>query len=134
MSVANEPGTQPRRAAPRGKTTARSHRIRRTWKTVKLLVFVAAVFTSAVASGRMLANRILRPIQMFYAESGEVRKLREELDNYRRENEFLTRRIKYLRTTEGAAQAARKLGWVKPGEITLVLPPEPENSAPNKTP
>jgi len=64
---------------------------------------------------------IARHFRLLSAESLEVRKARQELASLKKENAELERRIAYLKTPRGRAQAARKLGYVKPGEIIIVL-------------
>ena len=51
-----------------------------------------------------------------------MRKIESELKKLEKENADLMRRLEHLNTPQGIAQAARQLGWVKPGEITLVIP------------
>ena len=67
-------------------------------------------------------NGAWRPVKLYSRESHETKILAEKVADLKKENADLQRRISYLKTEEGSAQAARKIGWVKPGEITLVLP------------
>lgn len=93
-------------------------------KTVWPLLKYGTIIAIMVMAGSMVANKIARPFKLYNQESHETQRLANELQSLKKENISLARRIKYLQTQEGAAQAARRLGWVKPGEITLVLPPE----------
>ncbi len=72
--------------------------------------------------------KIVRPFNLLSRESRETQRCANQLEALKKENSDLERQIKYLQTSRGAAQAARKLGYVKPGEITLVLPPEGRES------
>ena len=93
---------------------------------VTLLVIVAALANAAV-------YRVGRPLRLLSREYRETRKLESQVTALRRENASLERRIKHLQTPQGAAVAARKLGYVKPGEVTLVLPDKPAEHT-TKTP
>lgn len=86
------------------------------WPLVKFALVAVAVV--------LALGKVVRPFRLYDNESRATRQLANDLDNLRKENAMLERRIKYLQTSQGAAQAARKLGWVRPGEITLVLPSE----------
>ncbi|MCL5103263.1 MAG: septum formation initiator family protein [Armatimonadetes bacterium] len=109
----------PRRTAPR--VPPRRKRPRRSaWRTIWPLVkFVVAATVVA-----LLLGKVVRPFRLYDTETRATRQLEHDLQTLRMENALLERRIKYLQTPKGAAQAARKLGWVRPGEVTLVLPPE----------
>jgi cell division protein FtsB len=95
------------------------------WPLVKYAVIAAA----AVLLAQAVAGRVARPIGLLNTEYREKQRVAAELESLKKENELLQRRIKYLQTPRGAAQAARRLGYVKPGEITLVLPPEPPKAS-----
>ena len=69
-----------------------------------------------------VVGRAWRPVKLYSREYNETQALARQVADMKKENADLQRRISYLKTGEGSAQAARKLGWVKPGEITLVLP------------
>lgn len=103
----------PRRRRPR----------RSIWrKTVWPLVKYGSIAAVMVMLGCMVAGKIIRPFKLYNLEARETQRLADELQTLKKENISLERRIKYLQTQKGSAQAARRLGWVKPGEITLVLP------------
>lgn len=86
---------------------------------------LAVVLTVGFLLGSMALGKIARPFKLYSREDREAQRVASELDAIRKENAELQRRINYLNTPQGIAQAARKLGWVKPGEITLVLPDHP---------
>lgn len=85
-------------------------------------VFPLLMFCVIVAAGLVIVGRISQPFLLYSREKRATDELRAQLESCRKENAELERRIKYIQTPEGAAQAARELGWVKPGEITLVMP------------
>lgn len=86
------------------------------------LLKMAAIVAAVVLLGSVVLAKIARPFQLWSREDREVQRIASELDTLKKQNADLQRRIKYLGTPQGIAQAARRLGWVKPGEITLVLP------------
>ena len=88
------------------------------WPLIKLL----SVAVVAIVLGVMVGNKILRPFELCSRESRETRQLAAQMEALKNQNTILERQIRFLKTPRGSAEAARKLGWVKPGEITLVLP------------
>lgn len=80
-----------------------------------LAVITYLVISSAVAT-------IAHPIKLLNSEYRETQRLSGQLAALKAQNAELERRIKHLQSPQGAEQAARKLGYVKPGEITLVIP------------
>lgn len=120
MSINAAARTKPERIAPRRRRPRRSVWRRVVWpliKTTAIVVFVVFIM-----------GKIARPFRLYDREYSETKRIALELESLRKENASLERQIKNLKTPEGAAQAARKLGWVKPGEITLVIPQDAENS------
>ena len=119
MDVQSPPGSRSFVGAPvRGRRRRRSIWRRTIWPLLKLAVFVVIVAALANAA----VYRVGRPLRLLSREYRETRKLESQVAALRRENVSLERRIKHLQTPQGAAVAARKLGYVKPGEVTLVLP------------
>lgn len=86
---------------------------------------LAVVLTVGFLLVSTALGKIARPFKLYSREDREAQRVASELDAIRKENAELQRRINYLNTPQGIAEAARKLGWVKPGEITLVLPDQP---------
>ena len=101
------------------------------WPVMRVLILVGI----AGVVGMALAGKIVRPFQLCSAEGREERRIAREIETLSKENAALERQIDYLKTPRGVAEAARKLGYVKPGEIMLVIPEEvPGGQAPNKRP
>lgn len=90
------------------------------WPIMKTVVIAFAVVTMA----GLFWDRLAQPVKSYRHQSTINSRLEKQNQELHLQNQELARQEKYLRTPEGAAQAARKLGWVKPGEITLVLPDE----------
>jgi cell division protein FtsB len=112
MQYSARPGLE--RVPPRRRRPKRSVWRKIVWPLIKISVIAAlAVF---------IIGKVARPFRLYGREYRETKQIAFQLESLREENAALERRIKYLKTAEGSAQAARKLGWVKPGEITLVLP------------
>lgn len=110
----------------------RRRRKRSVWrKTIWPLVKYGVIVVVMVMAGSMVAGKIARPFKLYSVEARETQRLADELQSLKKENMALARRIKHLDTHEGSVQAARRLGWVKPGEITLVLPPNNKTSPEN---
>jgi hypothetical protein len=63
----------------------------------------------------VLADRLRR-------ENDEVER---DVHRYRLQNQRVQKEIKALETPEGVTDAARKLGWVLPGESRLHIPDKP---------
>lgn len=87
---------------------------------------LAALFVIAAAglAGTLVTGKIARPFQLRGAEGREKQRIASRLEALKKENAALERRISHLKTPQGIADAARKLGYVRPGEITLVIPEE----------
>lgn len=90
--------------------------IRRVMKNI----FVCALICTV---GWWVVGKVARPIILLRDQLRESRRLSAELESLKAKNKELRRRLKYLKTSRGAADEARKLGYVKPGEVLLVLPP-----------
>lgn len=108
----------PQRVPPRRRRPRKSFLKSFLWPLIK----TAAVIAVATLLGSVVLAKIARPFQLYSQEGREVQRISSELQQLRKENAELQRRIRYMNTSEGITYAARKLGWVKPGEITLVLP------------
>lgn len=88
------------------------------WRIVLSVIGYAVLIACAV----VVVCEASRPFMLYDREKEAAMALQKQLEDCRRENAALERRIKHLQTPEGQAQAARELGWVRPGEITLVIP------------
>lgn len=51
--------------------------------------------------------------------------IEQEVHRYRLQNQRLQREVEAMSTREGVIRAARRYGWVLPGETRLVLPSAP---------
>jgi cell division protein FtsB len=89
---------------------------------VKVLVVVVAL-----TIGTWLVYKVLRPIRLFDNEQRQKARIVAEYKSLRTQNDDLRRQLAYIKTSRGIAQAARKQGFVKPGEISLVIPERESN-------
>ena len=76
-------------------------------------------------AGVWLINTGMRPIGLIRHEKRERDKVIAEYNALHQENEQLRRQLTHIKTQRGISQAARKQGFVQPGEITLVIPDPP---------
>lgn len=126
MSIGSPTRRNLERVPPRRRRPKRS-----VWRrTVFPLAKLAALIVVVGVVVWMSLAKVARPFALLSIESGETRILREELNSLKKENAALERRNKYLQTPQGAVQAARKMGYVKPGEVSLMLPAD---AAPSRT-
>lgn len=109
-------------------TRPASRRGRRTRNNLTIAVRVVCV-VALLVGGALLFNKIKRPIALLHNERRERDRVVAEYNSLRDENEKLRRQLAYIKTSRGITQAARKQGFVKPGEISLVIPEEPANKA-----
>ena len=105
-------------------------RIRKPRRTLLKKRFVAVsrnvfIVSIAVVVGAGLGYRVLRPFQLVNREQRERQQTISEYESLRRQNDDLRRQLRYLQTKEGVAQEARKHGFVKPGERSLVITDDP---------
>ncbi|MDH7601580.1 MAG: septum formation initiator family protein [Armatimonadota bacterium] len=117
-----------RREKPVAARRVKKKRPNRRWirNLMKLVLYVsvAAVVT------RFAIAKVNRPLQLLKEQMHESAVLTEQLQRLKAENKVLRRRLIYIRDKRGAAQEARRLGYVKPGEVLLVLPSDlPPNDA-----
>ena len=69
----------------------------------------------------VVLRKVARPIILCYGEARSVNELSLEYQQIQRENEELLQKKVYLASIEGAQIEARKLGWVMPGERSIVI-------------
>lgn len=71
---------------------------------------------------RAMVMKAARPYLISYNESKERSEIQKQIAQAEAENRGLKRDIIYLDTAEGKEAEARKLGWVKTGEVAVVVP------------
>ena len=121
ISTRSETGSRLRSVTAR-KRLKRPRPKRYIWRK---FVLPTLIFCTVAATAATVLAKAARPFMLYDKEKSATQKLQRQLDDCRKENAMLARRIKYLQTPEGRAEAARELGWVKLGEKSLVIPPDP---------
>ncbi len=125
MSVSPSP-----RVRRTGTVIRRRRRKRYIGRRISRLLLYTAVVAVALWIGSAFVCGILRPLRLVSVEKREMARIVSDYKALKKQNQALERQLRYLKTPEGIAQEARKQGFVKPGEISLVLPDE-ETSAPS---
>lgn len=111
--------------ARRRNVPAKRKRRRTLWHTtIRPLLTALVVVAFAVASVSVVSQHFTNPIKQGNQQSQLIKKEEANLTADQRQIREFKRQIRYSKTPEGAAQAARKLGWVKPGEVIIILPDE----------
>lgn len=121
-----------RRARRRRSRWKRPRRILGIWAR---LAMAAAVIVVAVLLAVSLVAKVIRPYREASVQIRQLSETRQESDALVAENALLARRIVYLKTSEGIASEARRMGYLRPGEIPIVVEgapgqPDANNSAP----
>jgi cell division protein FtsB len=91
-------------------------------RTIWPILRVAILVALAAMLGRVVAAKVVRPFNLCGAEDREMRQVAAQLQSLRKENAALERQLHNLKTGQGVSAIARKLGYVKPGEVSLVIP------------
>lgn len=119
------------RARPdrRKKSGRRPRRILGMWARVTLLVAAVGVLGFIMFG---LITKALRPYLEARVQKGQMSTTQGQIARLDRENADLRRRIAYLKTPDGMTTEARKMGYVKPGEIPIIV--EGQTPAPGISP
>ena len=111
-------------SSDRGKARTRKSRFARAFRALFTFTLIACVL---FCIGAFVA-KASKPYLISYGESKEISDIKNQIADARAENMAIKKDIKYLSTPEGKEAEARKLGWVKEGEVALVIEPhESEN-------
>ena len=108
-------------------TTRRKRPRRRVRIRVLRLFGRAALYAAFVASAAAILSWIASPYALERHQKEETSNLNRDLARTKEENRSLKHRIELLRSGEGLEEEARRLGYVKKGEIpirvTIIDPP-----------
>lgn len=107
-----------REARRRGRRWKRPSRILGIWARLALL---AALIVTLVFMAVGLVSKAARPYREAGIQSSQLADARQESDALVQENTVLACHIAYLKTPEGIASEARKMGYLRPGEIPIVV-------------
>lgn len=101
------------------------------WARLGLLLLGIGVLVFASIA---LIAKAARPYREVGAQGGQLSVTRRQIAALDAQNAVLHRRIAYLKTADGVASEARKMGYLRPGEVPLVIlggtPNLPTSSAP----
>ncbi len=112
-------GRAPRRAKPSRKSQwKKPPRILGVWARMALLLcFLGVLVFLAVA----LVSKAVRPYREARGQSAQLAQTQAENSAVAAQNALITRHIAYLKTNDGVASEARKMGYLRPGEIPIVV-------------
>lgn len=68
-----------------------------------------------------LVAKAIRPYREASIQSSQLADSNQRIQNIDADNAALRRRIAYLQTSEGEMSEARKMGYLRPGEIPIVV-------------
>lgn len=101
---------------------ARLYRKRKTGRSKlfrKMLgVFIVLVIIAIIG---LILSKATRPYRIGYAESKEIADVKNQISQAEAENKRLKQDIDYIKKPEGKMVEARKLGFVKEGEVAVVV-------------
>jgi cell division protein FtsL len=102
-------------------TTRRLRRRKR--KTSKLLriLLMAVVSATCIVTLFLVIHKAAKPYLLSYGESKEIADLKSEINSSLVENKALKDSISFLQTPQGKEVEARRLGFVKDGETSVVV-------------
>lgn len=104
-------------------------RRRRGFRVRKSLIAKLLVVAVAFAIGCALVGRVWRATSLAGREQRQRDQIVAEYKSLHKQNDDLHRRLRYLQTPDGIAREARKHGFVKPGEISLVITDDPASKS-----
>ncbi len=105
-------------------SASRRNHTRIKWKQVLAITKGIVLVLLVVTFVAVFVDKLLKPIRLYTREYRATQLLASEVSNLKKENAELANQIRYLQTSKGASVAARKLGYVKKGEVTIILPEE----------
>ncbi|NLN75156.1 MAG: hypothetical protein GX139_02445 [Armatimonadetes bacterium] len=103
---------------------------KRTPKKIVPAIARVLVFAVVAVVGIWVFNKAMRPLKLIKTEQRDKDRIVSQYNALHEENERLRRQLTGIKTRSGIVQAARKQGFVKPGEISLVIP-EQQPANPN---
>lgn len=96
----------------------RPRRILSLWSRLALLVAVIVV-SVFIAVG--IVTKAIRPYHEARVQTGQLARSRQASAALLAENADLARHIAYLKTPQGVASEARRMGYLRPGELPIVV-------------
>lgn len=98
------------------------------WRRAAYTTLRLGIWGAVIIAAGLLLNKAWHPIGMNRQLKADLAATRAEIARTERERDALKRRERYLNTPEGIQAEARKLGYIKEGEMPLRLqePPAPK--------
>jgi len=103
---------------------SRRSRILGLWARLGLLALSCAILLTAAVA---IIAKVIRPYQQGRELHAQVEVLKTQLAKKQSENAGYEHKLAYLRTPEGVVTEARKLGYVRHGEIPVVVANSPQS-------
>jgi len=107
-----------RKARRRRSRWSRPRRILGMWARLGMLAVVIAVL---VLLAFTMVAKAIRPYREASVQNTQLSETRRQSSALEAENALLARRIAYLKTPGGVASEARSMGYLRPGEIPIVV-------------
>lgn len=85
------------------------------------VVLMLAVIASILFCAKAVIVKAARPYLISYGESKESSEIKLQMAEAYAESKVLKKEIPHLLSPEGMEAEARKLGWVKKGEVAIVV-------------
>jgi cell division protein FtsB len=89
-------------------------------------VMVGVILILTLGACFAFVAKIAQPYQMILSQGAQIRDSQSQLNDLRTRNQSLSMRRDYLQKPEGIEVAARSAGYLKPGEMRLVLENAPQ--------
>ncbi|HUV05380.1 MAG TPA: septum formation initiator family protein [Armatimonadota bacterium] len=89
-------------------------------RSFRVLLALAVAACGLVVAGAIIAKGA-RPYLISHGEAKEIAQIKQQIAQSEAEKRALKKNIEYVQTPQGKEAEARKLGWVKEGEIAVVL-------------
>jgi cell division protein FtsB len=119
-----------RRGRHRPARPKRPRRILGLWARVILL---AAVIAVSLFLAVCVVLKAVKPYQEASRQRTQLAETLHQSGTLAAENTELERRIAYLKTSDGVASEARRMGYLRPGEYPIVVEGIPEHSDSSET-
>lgn len=105
----------------RKESAAARARRRRRKTSVWMKAFLGGTLVLVAVVAFAVGNKIVRPFHLWFSEKQAVNGLEMQLAQINHENEALRLKREYLMSAPGAETEARKLGYVTPGEVPVIM-------------
>ena len=92
----------------------------KTGKPFTLFISILGICTLLFLAWLAVA-KLSKPYLISHSESKQIEVIEKNINTLDAENESLRKEIKYLKSQRGVEVEARKLGWVKDGEVAVVV-------------